>query len=86
MRDLKDNKLIYLKGLLFLVMLMASAVMLVLEPSTWKRVVLVAVLVWSSARLYYFMFYVIEKYTDPSFKFSGIFSFLAWLVYNRRSS
>jgi hypothetical protein len=84
MRDLGDTRLIYLKGLLFLAMLVASAAMLIFEPSIWKRCLLVAILVWSSARIYYFMFYVIEKYTDPTFKFSGIFSFLAYLLRSRR--
>jgi hypothetical protein len=85
MRDLHDTRLIYLKGLLFLAMLVASAAMLIFEPSIWKRCVLVAILVWSSARLYYFMFYVIEEYVDHSYRFSGIFSFLAYLIRNIRS-
>lgn len=86
MTDLKSAKLIYLKGLLFLAMLVTSATMLVFEQTIWKRCLLIAVLIWSSARLYYFMFYVIEKYTDPSFKFSGIFSFLTYLLRSRRRS
>ena len=84
MADLKSHKLIYLKGLLFLVMLAVSAAMLLSECCTWKTAFLVAILIWSSARLYYFMFYVIEKYTDPAFKFAGIVSFLQYLLHRRR--
>jgi hypothetical protein len=85
MPDLKSTKLIYLKGLLFAVMLAVSAALLLAESCTWKTAFLVAILIWSSARLYYFMFYVIEKYTDPAFKFAGIFSFVQYLFRKRRS-
>ena len=40
---------------------------------------------WASARLYYFMFYVIEKYVDGEYKFSGVFSFLKYVLSRRRS-
>jgi hypothetical protein len=85
MADLKSTKLIYLKGLLFLAMLVVSAAMLLAECPAWKTAFLIAILIWSSARLYYFMFYVIEKYVDPGFKFAGVFSFLQYLLRNRRS-
>ena len=83
MRDLKDSKIIYLKGLLFAVMLVVSAALLLAQNRSWKTAFLLAILVWSSARLYYFMFYVIEKYTDPSFRFAGVFSFLRYLFRRR---
>jgi hypothetical protein len=35
--------------------------------------------------LYYFMFYVIEKYVDPKYKFAGIYSFLKYIVRKDRS-
>ena len=56
MGDLKSAAAIYLKGFLFLLMLLISAVWLVFEPTTWKRALLILVVIWSSARLYYFMF------------------------------
>ncbi len=33
---------------------------------------LVLILIWSSARSYYFIFYVLEKYVDPRLKYAGI--------------
>jgi hypothetical protein len=33
---------------------------------------------WGFCRAYYFAFYVIEKYIDPNYKFSGIISFLKY--------
>ena len=79
MGDLKIPKWIYLKGFLFLIILLLTSTWLVLEPKIWRRVLLVLLLIWSSARLYYFMFYVIENYVDEEYKFAGIVSFLQYL-------
>jgi hypothetical protein len=35
-----------------------------------------AILVWSSARLYYFLFYVLQTYVDPSLKYAGLWAML----------
>ena len=35
-------------------------------------------------RAYYFAFYVIERYADPSFKFSGLWSFVRYLTTRHR--
>jgi len=43
--------------------------------------VLLAAIIWSAARLYYFMFYVIEKYVDPGYRFAGVFACVRYLVY-----
>ena len=80
MTDLKDSKLMYLKGFLFLTALIASITLILLETFSYKIAVLLCLVVWSAARLYYFMFYVIEKYIDPTFKFSGICSFIKYLI------
>ena len=80
MTDLKDSKLMYLKGFLFLSTLIVSIILILLETFSYKIVLLLGLVVWSAARLYYFMFYVIEKYIDPTFKFSGIFSFIKYLM------
>ena len=45
---------------------------------------LLMVAIWAFARLYYFMFYVIEHYVDPSYKFAGIWSFLQYLARRRK--
>ncbi len=84
MSDLKSSKWIYLKGLLFLGILGLSASLIVLEAPKWSTVFLVILLIWSAARFYYFMFYVIEKYVDSSYKFSGIGSFVRYLLRGRK--
>ena len=75
MKDLSNPLWIKLKGLLFLFIGIVAAVLLFLDNPTIKTAVLLAVAVWSFCRFYYFAFYVIEKYVDPAYKFSGLISF-----------
>jgi len=48
-----------------------------------RTVVPIAVTVWAFARFYYFCFYVIERYIDGSFRFSGLSSVAAYLLRKR---
>ena len=80
MRDLADPFWIKFKAVLFLVLGMFSAALLVSERPTWKIVLLLVVTVWSFCRLYYFAFYVIEKYLDPRYRFSGLLSSARYLA------
>ncbi len=80
MSDLKSRQLIYLKGFLFLMILLIAGGLILFETRSWKIAIMLLLVVWSSARLYYFMFYVIEKYVDPEYKFAGIGSFLQYLL------
>ena len=84
MADLKSRQLIYLKGFLFLIILLIAAGLILFETRSWQIAIMLLLVVWSSARLYYFMFYVIEKYVDSEYKFAGIGSFLQYLFSNRR--
>lgn len=85
MADITNPKLIILKGFLFLVAGgLASALLLVLHPE-WTVAFLLAVAVWSFARFYYFAFYVIQHYVDPGYKFSGLTSFVLYLLRRGRS-
>jgi len=47
-------------------------------------VVLLAVAVWGFCRSYYFAFYVIERYVDPGYRFSGLGSFVLYVVRGRK--
>jgi hypothetical protein len=84
MKDLTSSFWIKLKGILFLIIGIFAAVLLVLEQPTWKAAALLAVAVWCFCRFYYFAFYVIEKYVDPAYKFSGLWSFACYLLRSRR--
>ena len=78
-RDLSAPKWMYLKAALFLLILISCSGLLLLDAPTWRTAIFVILLIWSTARLYYFMFYVIEKYIDPDFRYAGIGSALSHL-------
>ena len=86
MADLKNATLIYAKGLLFFLAGLLAAALLVAEHPTSRVVLLLAVTVWCFARFYYFAFYVIEHYVDPSYKFAGLGSFARYLLRGRARS
>ena len=75
MKDLTDPRWIKLKGMLFLGLGISSALLLVLEAPTIKVTGLLALSIWCFCRFYYFAFYVIQHYVDPSYRFSGLWSF-----------
>lgn len=86
MKDLKNPVWIKLKGVLFLVLGLAAGVLLLLETPTWKGAALLLIAIWSFCRFYYFAFYVIEHYVDPSYHFSGLFSFMRYSFSKERKS
>ncbi len=73
----------YLKFALFLAIgVMCFAVVLLEHPSL-KVAACMLVMAWAFARAYYFAFYVIEKYIDPAYRFSGLGSFARYLIATR---
>ena len=85
MRDLKDSRLMLLKAVLFVGIGLLSAAMLIADMPEWRTVVLVLLVIWSFSRAYFFVFYVIEKYIDPAYRFSGLFSALKFWLHRGRS-
>ncbi|PYV40729.1 MAG: hypothetical protein DMG06_19380 [Acidobacteria bacterium] len=85
MRDLTSERAIHVKAALFLVLGALSSVLLILDNPRASTVVLLAVSVWAFARAYYYAFYVIEHYVDDRFRYSGLGSFIRYLVQRRRS-
>jgi hypothetical protein len=84
MKDLTSAMWIKVKGILFLLLGIAAAALLILENPSWKVTGLRALVIWCFCRFYYFAFYVIEKYVDSSYKFSGLWSFTCYLLRSRR--
>ena len=84
MKDLSNPKWIYLKGILFLsIGLMATGLIICLHPD-FQTIILHLLAIWAFCRAYYFAFYVIEKYVDPGYQFSGLLSFLRYWVRRKR--
>jgi hypothetical protein len=86
MKDLSSPFWIKLKGILFLLIGIVAAVLILLDNPKWQTALLLALAIWSFCRFYYFAFYVIEKYVDPNYKFSGLFSFAKYLIQRRQEA
>lgn len=80
MQDIKDTRMMWLKGILFLILGIVSAVLLLVESPHWRTAILVLIIIWAFCRAYYFAFYVIEHYVDPGYRFSGLGSFVRYVM------
>lgn len=78
MRDLQSTQAMWLKGVLFLFIGLISGALLIFESWDGRTAVLLALCVWGFCRAYYF-FYVIKRWVDPGFKFSGLGHFVVYL-------
>ena len=78
MTDLKSTGAIWLKGILFFMLGSGAAALLLLELPTARTALLLALAIWAFCRAYYFAFYVIERYVDPTYRFSGLGSFMRY--------
>ena len=83
MKDLSNPKIIWLKGILFLLIAVTSAVLVWMEMPTIKNALLLALAIWAFCRTYYFAFYVLEKYVDPQFRFAGLGSLISYILRHR---
>jgi hypothetical protein len=83
MTDITSKKLIVLKGTLFLLIVISSSMVILIKQPTLMAVLALCVLIWASARFYYFLFYVLERYVDPSLRYSGLLALLSALLRRR---
>jgi hypothetical protein len=86
MTDIKSPRLLYAKGALFVLGGIMASGLIIAERPTVKVALLLGIAVWCFARAYYFAFYVVEHYVDPSYKFAGLTSFASYLLRKRRGS
>jgi len=82
-RDITNPRLLYLKGMLFLVTGLLAGGLLILERPTLKVALLLVLAVWCFARAYYFAFYVIQHYVDPGYRFAGLVGFARYALKKR---
>jgi len=83
MKDITDVRVIYAKGFLFFLGGLLAAGLLLLEHPSFKVALLIVAAIYCFARFYYFAFYVIRHYVDSDYRFSGLWSFAAY-VWRRR--
>ena len=82
--DITNPRVLYVKAGLFVAGGTLAAAILLLEHPTLKVATLLAVTVWCFARAYYFAFYVVEHYADPTYRFAGLLSFIRYALRRRQ--
>lgn len=75
MTDIRDRRVLYFKGYLFLVTGLLAGGLLLADAPSWRVAILLAVCVWSFCRFYYFAFYVIDHYIEPGSRYAGLWDF-----------
>jgi hypothetical protein len=84
MRDLTNPKWMYAKATLLLLGGGLASLILLLDHPTPRTAVLLAIAVWCFCRAYYFVFYVIQHYIDPAYRFAGLVDFGRYLFRSKR--
>jgi hypothetical protein len=84
MGDITDPKILWVKGILFLVLGAMAVALVWLQMPNLQTAALLAIAIWAFCRAYYFAFYVIEHYIDPGFKFAGLADFLRYALKLKR--
>ncbi len=70
----------WIKAVLFLLIGLVTCALILVELPEWRIAALLALAIWSFCRAYYFAFYVIEKYIDPTHRYSGLISAMRHLL------
>ena len=84
MKNLTSPFWIKFKGVLFLAVALVSAGLLLLDHPDLRTAFLLVISIWCFCRFYYFAFYVIEHYVDPSYQFSGLIAFARYMVARKK--
>ena len=81
--DIKSPVLLYAKAALFVLGGLLAGGILLLDHPGWREAFLLFVAIFCFSRAYYFAFYVIQHYVDPSFRFAGLWSFACYCLRRR---
>ena len=85
MQNLLRPRWMAIKAALFVVIALLAGVIVICRSPTWTTAGCLFAIAWASSRAYYFAFYVIGHYVDPSFRFTGLIDFARWALRRRRS-
>jgi hypothetical protein len=80
MGDLRSKKLLVLKGLLFALLVAGGSALILLEAPSWRVLFALLIVIWASARFYYFLFYVLGNYVDPRLRYAGLWALVRQLL------
>jgi hypothetical protein len=81
--DIRKPFWLYFKALLLLFVGCLASIILIVQSPTLQTVALLAIAVWGFCRAYYFAFYVIEHYVDPTYRFAGLWAFAKYVMSRR---
>ena len=84
-RDITNPRLLYAKGLIFLITGTLAALLVLRECPTVRVALLLALVAWCFSRAYYFAFYVVQHYVDPDYRFAGLTDFARYVLRKRSS-
>lgn len=82
--DIKSPAILKLKGALFGLLGCLSGFVLLFPNFSWTNLLLFVISVWAFCRCYYFCFYVMERYADPSFRYAGIWDLIKYLTTGKK--
>ena len=83
MPDLQSSRLIIAQGLMFFGIAALSTFLLIVERPSLRVVILLGLLVWASCRFDYFLFYVLERYVDPTLCYAGLWALVIAMTRRR---
>jgi hypothetical protein len=83
MADIKSPTMLYVKAGLFVVTGAVASFLILLDHPSAKVALLLGLAIWAFARAYYFAFYVIQHYVDPSYRFAGLWDFAKYALRRR---
>jgi hypothetical protein len=78
--DLKNPSVIKFKAALFLIITVLASALLLMRTPEISSILLLGVALWAACRCYYFAFYVLHHYVDPTFRYSGLGSLVRYLL------
>lgn len=61
-----------MKGIAFLGIAVVAAALILFDSPSLRTSALLALTIWAACRFYYFLFYVLEHYVDPSLRYSSV--------------
>lgn len=86
MQNLLSPRWMVIKAGLFLAIAGLAAFVVLLQNPTWTAAACLVLVGWSCSRAYYFAFYVVQHYLDPTFRFAGLADFGRWWWRRRRKA
>jgi uncharacterized RDD family membrane protein YckC len=82
-KDITSPRVLKLKAALFLVVGTLAGALLLAPAFSWQGLGLLLLCIWAFARAYYFAFYVMHHYAEPTFKYAGLLSLVRHLCGRR---